>query len=389
MRRRAWRVLAGVAVAAALPLVGNGVPAGGAAPRCWDPGSGGSGGTGGSGRSRGADGPAVVDAGLGLEAGPLRTVVGFVVAKPCPPPTTTTTEPPTTTTTAPPATTTSTSTTTTVPPTTTTTVPPTTTTTAPPTTTTTKPPPTTTTTKPLPTTTSTTTSTTTTTAPPPPPATTTVPPPLPPAPPPPPPATTTSTSTTTTTSTTAPPPATTTTRPPPSPAQPPPPLAPAPPPPRLVVTTTVSPAQPLPGAIATVRIAVRNAGGGPAPATTLADEVGPTATLRTATAPAGACTVAGRTATCPLGTLAPGDTASAEVRVLVDPEPAARRLSQRITLSATGRSEADEHAVATLVSGGPPAGRELLDLPGPTVKLVAFVGFVLAARGSGPPGRRR
>jgi hypothetical protein len=345
-------VLAGVAAVATLPLVGSGVPAGGAAPRCWDPGSGG------SGRSRGADGPAVVDAGLGLEAGPLRTVVGLVAAKPCPPPTTTTTTtvpPTTTTTTAPP--TTSTSTTTTEPP---------------PTTTTTKPPPTTTTTTKPP-------RTTTTTASPPPPATTTsttttVPPP----PPPPPPTTTTSPSTTTTT--TAPPPTTTTTRPPPPPA---------PPPPHLVVTTTVTPAQPLPGAIATVRIAVRNAGGGPAPATTLADEVGPAATLRTATAPAGTCTVAGRTATCPLGTLAPGDTASAEVRVLVDPEPAARRLSQRITLSVTGRSEAAEHAVATLVSGGPPAGQELLDLPGPTVKLVAFVGFVLAARGSGPPGRRR
>jgi hypothetical protein len=48
-------------------------------------------------------------------------------------------------------------------------------------------------------------------------------------------------------------------------------------------------------------------------------------------------------------------------------------------VSGAGRSELVARTVSTLVDR-PPAGTRVLDVPGPTVRLIAFVGFVLAAR---------
>jgi uncharacterized protein DUF11 len=209
--------------------------------------------------------------------------------------------------------------------------------------------------------------TTTTTAPPPaevaPPTTTTT---VPPPPPPPP-------STTTTTTTTVPPTTTTTTPPPPRP--------PAPPPPRLTARVSVAPDLPVPGQPAVTTITVRNDGGSPAPALTLVDEVSPGAAVRSATAPGGSCGTAGHRATCELGTVPAGGQTTAEVRLLLEAEPVSRTLVQRVTLSTGGTSEAGTAMASTLLAPGE-SGPTLLALPGPTVTLVAFVGFVLAARSS-------
>jgi hypothetical protein len=225
----------------------------------------------------------------------------------------------------------------------------------------------------------TTTTTTTTTAPPPPPPTTTTTTTLPPPPPPtttttappavivalpsPPPPPTTTTSTTTTTLPRPPPPA------------PPPP----PPPPRLSVTSSVQPNPPVPGQLATIVLLVRNDGAGPAPAVEVTDELAPTAALRSATSPAGPCQVAGRRATCPVGTLAPGDIATVQLRVLVSSTPSSQLLLQHISLS-TGFQRSDR-SVSGLLGPAPGSRRPLTDLPGPTVTLIVFVGFVLASGG--------
>jgi hypothetical protein len=147
----------------------------------------------------------------------------------------------------------------------------------------------------------------------------------------------------------------------------------------LAVTALVAPARPAPGDSATVTVAVRNDGGRRAGRIRLAYEAGPGAAVRSASGPAAACTVAPRRATCALGDLAPGATVAVRVRLLTDREPPGPALLQRITVSGAGRSELVARTVSTLVDR-PPAGARVLDVPGPTVRLIAFVGFVLAAR---------
>ena len=217
------------------------------------------------------------------------------------------------------------------------------------------------------------TTTTTTTAPPPPTTTTAPPPPAPlpppppptvalaPTPPPPPPPPTTTTSTTTTT-------------------QPPPPPSPEPPPPRLTVSAAFAPQHPGRGQLATVSIEVGNDGEGTAEGLVLTDEVSRTTELRSAWSPDGDCTVAGRTATCRLGRLDPGQVSTVLVRIKVVREPASSTLVQHISLSTGDQAAVAEQSVSALLDPGPPRGMALLDLPGPTVTVIALVTFVLAAR---------
>jgi len=147
----------------------------------------------------------------------------------------------------------------------------------------------------------------------------------------------------------------------------------------LAVSATVAPAAPAPGDLVTVTVAVRNDGGRPVAGAGLTHEPGPGATVRGASGPAGACGVASRRASCPLGDVAAGATVAVRVRLLTDREPPGPALVQRITVSGAGRSGLVARTVSALVDR-PPAGPRLLDLPGPTVRLIAFVGFVLAAR---------
>lgn len=133
--------------------------------------------------------------------------------------------------------------------------------------------------------------------------------------------------------------------------------------------------------MATVRLEVRNDGEGPAEDLVLTDEVARTTELRSATSPDGDCTVAGRTVTCRLGRLGPGESSTVLVRVKVVEEPASSTLVQHVGLSTGGQADPSEQSFSALVAAGPPRGRPLLDLPGPTVTVVALVTFVLAARG--------
>jgi len=150
----------------------------------------------------------------------------------------------------------------------------------------------------------------------------------------------------------------------------------------MTVSAAFNPQRPAKGQLATVSIEVRNDGEGPAEDLVMTDEVSRTTELRSTSSPDGECTVAGRTVTCRLGTLAPGEVATILVRVKVVEEPASSTLVQRISLSTGQEVELAEQSFSALVDPGPPRGLALLDLPGPTVTLVAFVTFVLAARGS-------
>ncbi|HMG45238.1 MAG TPA: hypothetical protein VK611_28155 [Acidimicrobiales bacterium] len=166
--------------------------------------------------------------------------------------------------------------------------------------------------------------------------------------------------------------------PPPLPLPPPPlPLPPPPPPPvqpvRLGVGAAMAPSPLVAGETATVVVTVRNDGAQVVDDVRLVDVLSAPVALRSASSPAGTCAVVGRRADCRLGRLAPGDMATAELRVVVDREPASRTVVQQISLNGVDRS------VSTLVRSPTPAGA-LLDLPGPTVTLVAFFGFVLASR---------
>jgi hypothetical protein len=224
---------------------------------------------------------------------------------------------------------------------------------------------------PPPTTTTTTTSTTTTTAPPPPPPTTT------------------------TTTTTAPPPppplrvapptttTTTTTAPPPPPPPPPPPLVRAPPAPQLSVSARFTPNPAVMGEPVTATLTVRNGGSETVPDVVLTDEVSASATVRSATTPGGTCAVAGRRVECRLGALAPGASATVDVHLLVEREPIASTVVQQISLGGAGQAVVVDRSLSALVESGVSPSRELLALPGPTVTLVAFVGFVLASGKAG------
>jgi hypothetical protein len=160
------------------------------------------------------------------------------------------------------------------------------------------------------------------------------------------------------------------------------------------VTAAFNPQRPAKGQLATVSIEVRNTGEGPAVDLLMTDEVSRTTELRSATSPDGECTVAGRIVTCRLGRLDPGEVATVLVRVKVVQDPASSTLVQRISLSTGDEVELAEQSFSALVDPGPPRGLALLDLPGPTVTLVALVTFVIAARSSTsstatrPTGRR-
>lgn len=230
------------------------------------------------------------------------------------------------------------------------------------------------------------------TCPAPPPTTTTLPPTT--APPPPP------TTTTLAPTTTLPPPTTTTTLPPtittlPAPAlvQPPPttttttapppvPVPATPPPPRLSLTATLNPDPPAPGALAAARLVVRNDGAQAVDDLTLTDDLSQNTSLRSASSPTGQCLVVGRRAECRLGSLAPGDSVTTEVRLLVDRDPASHSVSQHVTLTTRGGDHPvriTDRAISTMIDNRPASGSPLLALPGTTVTVVAFVGFVLAA----------
>jgi hypothetical protein len=155
------------------------------------------------------------------------------------------------------------------------------------------------------------------------------------------------------------------------------------------VSAAFNPQRPARGQLALVTIEVRNDGEGPAEDLVMTDEVSRTTELRSATSPDGECTVAGRTATCRLGTLAPGGVATVLVRVKVVDEPASGTLVQHVALGTGQQVDLAERSFSALVDPGPPRGLALLDLPGPTVTLVAFVTFVLAARGSTAVGAAR
>jgi hypothetical protein len=190
--------------------------------------------------------------------------------------------------------------------------------------------------------------------------------------PPPPPTMTTTTSTTTTT---LPPTTTTTTTLPPPPPPPPPPA-------QLSVSATVRPSPPVPGQPASVVLLVRNDGAATVHGVQLVDELSQVAALRSATSPAGPCRVTGRRAACPLGSLAPGEMVTAELRLLMGSAPASRTLLQHLSLSTGTEVSVTDRSVSALVGNPPSHHVPLTDLPGPTVTLVAFVGFVLASGGT-------
>jgi hypothetical protein len=127
------------------------------------------------------------------------------------------------------------------------------------------------------------------------------------------------------------------------------------------------------GEAAIVVVTVRNDGAQVVDDVRLVDVLSAPVALRSASSPGGTCTVVGRRADCRLGRLAPGGLSTAELRVVVDREPGSRTVVQQISLGGVDRS------ISTLVRSPTPAGT-LLDLPGPTVTLVAFLGFVLASR---------
>jgi uncharacterized repeat protein (TIGR01451 family) len=147
------------------------------------------------------------------------------------------------------------------------------------------------------------------------------------------------------------------------------------------VTVAIDPRQPVPGEPATVTITVHNEGERAVQGLGLTDEVSANAALRSASSPAGECHVSPGRAACQVGRVAPGDGVTTEVRLMLEPEPVSRTVTQHITLSASGdREQTTERAVSTLVDGGPGAAAQLLAIPGTTVTLVAFTGFVMAAQ---------
>jgi uncharacterized repeat protein (TIGR01451 family) len=152
------------------------------------------------------------------------------------------------------------------------------------------------------------------------------------------------------------------------------------------VTATITPPQPVAGDAATVAITVRNDGERPVQDLRLTDRLSPSAAVRSAWSPAGSCRVSPGDATCQLGRLAPGDSVTVQVRLRLEPEPVNRTVTQHITLSASGAEEqVAGRALSTLIDGGPGDAAQLLAIPGTTVTLIAFTGFVLAARSPAKP----
>jgi hypothetical protein len=148
------------------------------------------------------------------------------------------------------------------------------------------------------------------------------------------------------------------------------------------VRATLAPLRPAPGTGVTATITVRNGGRRTARDLTLVDVPSATADVRSAASPAGDCTVTARRARCPLARLAPGDVATVEVRLLVDREPASATLVQHVTLTSTGAGEVADRSLSTLIDRPGDGGDALLAVPGTTLRLIALVVFVLAARRS-------
>ena len=146
------------------------------------------------------------------------------------------------------------------------------------------------------------------------------------------------------------------------------------------MNAAVAPAPPVAGEAATAVVTVGNDGEQAVDDVHLIDELSANAALRSASSPMGTCTVVGRRADCRLGRLAPGDLATVELRLVVDAAPASRTVVQRIGLGGGGQVEAVDRSVSTLVAADAAGDNGLLALPGPTVTLVTFVGFVLAGR---------
>ncbi|HEY8546591.1 MAG TPA: hypothetical protein VIL36_16140 [Acidimicrobiales bacterium] len=152
----------------------------------------------------------------------------------------------------------------------------------------------------------------------------------------------------------------------------------------------------MPGETVTAVVKVHNRDDRAVEDLVVVDELSANAGVRSATSTAGTCEVAGRRATCRFDRVGPGETAVIEVRLQVDPASTARTVVQRITAGGNGHTEAAGRSVTQLV-GAAPAPSALLALPGPTVTLVTFVGFVLASTHGGtgrltgrptPPRRR-
>lgn len=140
----------------------------------------------------------------------------------------------------------------------------------------------------------------------------------------------------------------------------------------------MAPDPPEAGQPAMATITVQNLGGTPAADVTLVYEVSQAAGVRSATTPGGACATTSRRATCELGAIPAGGEARVEVRLLGAEDPSARTLVQRISLSSGGSAGAGAATGSTLLAAEEPS-TSLLALPGTTVTLIAFVGFVLAA----------
>jgi uncharacterized repeat protein (TIGR01451 family) len=148
------------------------------------------------------------------------------------------------------------------------------------------------------------------------------------------------------------------------------------------VSAAFRPQHPAKGQLADVTITVRNDGDGPAEDLVLTDVVSATTQLRSASTPGGTCTIGGRTLTCRLGRLGPGEATTVMVRVKVVRDPVTATLVQHISLSTGQQADVAQQSVSALVDPGPPRGRALLDLPGPTVTIVLLVTFVLASSSS-------
>jgi hypothetical protein len=150
-----------------------------------------------------------------------------------------------------------------------------------------------------------------------------------------------------------------------------------------VVTASLAPSPPVQGEMATALVKVRNRGDRPVDDLVVVDELSANAGVRSASSAAGSCSVGGRRAECRFDRVAPGETVVIEVRLLLDPASTSRTVVQRITAGGNGHAQAADRSVTQLVAAGPPGPSTLLALPGPTVTLVAFVGFVLASSHGG------
>ena len=135
--------------------------------------------------------------------------------------------------------------------------------------------------------------------------------------------------------------------------------------------------------MATAIVKVHNRDDEPVDDLVVVDELSPNAGVRSALSAAGPCTVEGRRVECRFERLGPGETVVIEVRLMLDPASTSRTVVQRITAGGNGHDAAADRSVSQLVAASPAGPSSLLALPGPTVTLVAFVGFVLASSHGG------